>query len=148
MADWGSALTAQLLADTALTAALGADAGNIDWSTRPESGRGVTLETVSDPRPDHFRGEQSFRRTRVQADAWSNVSADDAVKIAEAVIGAVRLDPDEGNADASGSWERDGVRFDRPQVEGPEDGFERLDTVVIYRARVDLLLWHSEVEIV
>lgn len=147
MADWGSALTGQLLANVPLQTLLGADAQNIDWSTRPAGGRGITLETTSDPRPDHFRGEQSFRRTRVQADCWSNVSADDAVKIAEAVIAAVRLDPGVSGADASGSWERDGVRFDRPQIEGPEDGFERVDTVVIYRARLDLLLWHSELEV-
>lgn len=146
MADWGAALTNQLLANAALSGVLAGNAQNIDWGDRPEGGRGISLQTVSDPRPDHFRGEQGFRQTRVQLDAWSNVSADDATKIAEAAIAAVRLDPDAGGADASGSWTRDGVRFDRPQVEGPEDGFERLDTVVVYRARVDLLLWHSEVE--
>lgn len=147
MADWGSALTAQLLADAAVAALVGQD---IDWVARPEGEawqRYITLQVVSDPRPDHFTGAQDLRQSRVQADCWSTVSAGDAAQLAEAVIAAVRLDPGQGNADATGAWSRDGVRFDRPQVEGPVDGVESLDTVMVYRARVDLLLWHCELEI-
>lgn len=150
MADWGSALTAQLLANVPLQGLVGQ---RVDWSEWAEPGvpRQVTLQVVSDPRPDHFRGAQGLRRSRVQADAWSTESADEATRIAEALIAAVRLDPGdpnplEGMPDPTGAWVRDGVRFDRPQIEGPVDGVERHDTVSIYRARVDLLLWHCETE--
>ncbi len=151
MADWGSALTAQLLANAALSALVG---DRIDWLAWAESGvdRQVTLQTISDVRPDHYSGSIDHRMTRVQADAWSTISSGDAAAIAEAVIGAVRLDAGdvanapEGSADRSGAWVRDGVRFDRPQIEGPVDGVEQLDTVRVYRARVDLLLWHCETE--
>jgi hypothetical protein len=145
MADWGAALTARLLADAALAAAVGA---RIDWNVRPdkEALPAVILQTVSDPRPDHFGGEQDFRQTRVQVDCWSLVSADHATQIAEKVIAAVRPVPGQAGSYDDGSWERDGVRFDRPQVEGPVDGGEQLDTVYVHRARVDVLLWHSEME--
>ena len=145
MADWGAALVNQILGSAAVSALAG-DRG--DWNVRPQIDRGACLvfSTASDDRPDHFGGEQSFRQTRVQVDAWSGVSADEATRLAEAVIAAVRLEPGSPGVRDDGSWERDGVRFDRPQVEGPVDGGEQLDTLYVHRARVDLLLWHSEME--
>ena len=150
MADWGAALTAQLLAAPALSALVGED---VDWGNWAEAGgeRQVTLAVISDGGRDHFSGRIAHRQSRVQADCWSTVSAGDAAEIAEALIAAVRLDPGapdplEGEANPLGSWVRDGVRFDRPQIEGPVDSVERTDTVMLYRARVDLLLWHCEIE--
>jgi hypothetical protein len=145
VADYGAALLARLLGDAALVALVG-DA--VDWSKRPnEQGLpAVVLSTVSDPRPDHFGGAQGFRQTRVQADAWSAVSADEASRIAEAVIAAVRPEPGEDGADAAGSWISAGVRFGRPGIDGPVDSGEQLSAIYAYRSRVDILLWHAEME--
>lgn len=146
MGDWGAALVARLNARAALTGLLGS--GGVDWGVRPEDTDlpSLVLNVTSDPRPDHFSGEQDFRRTWVQADAWSSKSADEAAKIAEETIRAVRPVPGQDGSDASGAWVQDGVRFDRPQIEGPVDSGEQLDTLYAFRARVDLLLWHSETE--
>lgn len=146
MADWGAALIARLNARGALTALLGS--GGVDWGILPQEANrpALILNVVSDPRPDHFGGEQGLRQTRVQADAWSDVSADEAARIAEEAIRAVRPDPLTDGADLTGAWSEGGVRFDRPQIEGPEDGGEQLDTLYAFRARTDLLLWHCEEE--
>lgn len=146
MADWGAALVARLEANVALAGLL---AGGVDWGVLPQETAlpSLVLNTISDPRDDHYRGEQGLRRTRVQADAYSSVSADEASRIAEAAIAAVRPDPGVDGADESGGWSQGGVRFDRPQIEGPEDSGEQLDTLYAFRARVDLLLWHCEEEV-
>lgn len=146
MPDWGSALVARLDARAALTALLAA--GAVDWGVLPQDTArpSLVLNTVSDPRPDHYSGEQGFRQSRVQAEAWSDVSADEATRIAEEAIRAVRPDPGEDGSDETGAWSEAGVRFDRPQIEGPVDSGEQLDTLYAFRARVDLLLWHCEEE--
>ncbi len=145
MADYGEALTARLLGNAALQALVG-DA--IDWSKRPDEAGlpAVVLSTASDPRPDHFGGAQDFRQTRVQADCWSSKSGSEAARIAEAVIEAARPEPGQDGADAVGGWVSAGVRFGRTGIDGPVDSGEQLSAIYAYRCRVDLLLWHAEME--
>jgi hypothetical protein len=146
MADWGAALVARLDARASLTDLLGSE--GVDWGIVPQETvrPSVVLNVISDPRGDHYRGEQGMRQTRVQADCYSETSADEAYRIADEVIAAVRPDPGQDGADDTGAWSQDGVRFDRPQIEGPVDSGEQLDTLYVHGARVDLLLWHCEEE--
>lgn len=146
MGDWGASLVGRLEARAALAALLAGGGGGIDWNTRPEDRgkRSVVLQTVSDPRPDHYGGAQGLRWTRVQADCWSAHSADEAARIAEEVIAAVRPDPGTDGADDAGAWVQDGVQFQRPEIDGPVDSGEQGEVLYQHRSRLDLLLWHSD----
>lgn len=132
MPDWGSAVVDRLLEDEAVAQLIGE---RVDWTRRPQADGypAIVLQTISDPRPDHFMGADGFRQTRLQLDAYSTESAADATRIAEAAIDALREPVD----DASG------IRFDRAGVDGPTDGGDQLDDVYVHWARVDFLLWHA-----
>ena len=135
MADWGEAVVGRLTADQAVAQLVG---DRVDWTRRPQDDGypAIVLQTISDPRPDHFTGAQGFRPSRLQLDAYSTESAGEATRIAEAAIDALR--PPDDNAF--------GIRFDRAGVDGPTDGGDQLDTVYVYWARVDFLLWHALAE--
>jgi hypothetical protein len=132
MADWGSAIIARLEASDAWLARVGP---RTDWTVSPQSTPypRVVITTVSDPRPDHYGGEQGFRETHIQLDVYSTDSASEATQIAELALEVLR--PETVKA---------GVRFDRASAEGPMDSGEWVDTLFIYRSRVSLYLWHAD----
>jgi hypothetical protein len=90
----------------------------------------INLFVASDDRPDHFKGAQELRRSRVQVD----VMADDmleALDLAERAIAAVR-DP----------ATVEDVIFERASIEGPETSGEQETGLYVNRARFDALVWH------
>ena len=135
MADWGSAVVARLEADQPFVDRVGS---SIDWTVSPEGTPSprVVLTTISDPRPDHFDGEEGFRQTRLQLDVYSTLSAGEASAVAEMAIGILKPEAE--------PLEPDGIRFDLAGVEGPVDSGEQKDTLYEYRSRVDFLLWHAQ----
>ena len=55
-------------ADETITGLIG---GRIEWGRRIEAIPAVTLQVVSDPRPQHMKGFQTVRSTDVQIDVRS-----------------------------------------------------------------------------
>jgi hypothetical protein len=101
------------------------------WVDRPQAAAlpAVTLQTVSDPRPQHLKGFNPLRETRVQIDSWGDTYAA-AKTLMEAVLAAV---VPENTAN--------GIRFDRALVDNSDDGGERTETKFIHRQRADLIFW-------
>lgn len=145
MTDYASALVARLVSDPAVVAFFG---DRIDWGVRPslDAGDHLVLRTVADPQDDHFGGAQGFRQTRVQFEPWSGHSAARANAAAWAVINCIRPELGSPGVHVDGGWDQNGIRFGRPQIEGPVDGGEQLDKLYAHVARVDGLLWHGEME--
>lgn len=123
-------LRARLLADAALAARV---ANRIDWQSRPQGDAlpSVTLQVVSDPRPQHMKGFQDLRATRVQADVWGGT--DIAVsEIADLLIAAVAPPATQG-----------GTRFSRTFIDSATDLPERLGNTTINRTSLDLIVHHA-----
>lgn len=125
--DMQGALRARLVA-----AATGAGS-RIYWVDRPQGSDlpSITLQTISGDRPQTYEGFQGWRETRVQTDAWARSYAA-ATSIREALIAA-----------ASVRESVSGVRFDRAEFENERDGSEQLETGLVYRAGIDLLVRHA-----
>lgn len=62
------ALEARLEADEDIALATG---GRVEWGRRIDGLPSVTLQIVSDPRPQHLKGFQRTRATDVQLDVWA-----------------------------------------------------------------------------
>lgn len=107
----------------------------IDWGINPQGSPlpRVRLQVISDPRPQHLKGFQGLRETRVQADCMADDAAT-ATALAEAVIAA-----------AVPAAEKEGVRFGRAGIEGPTDRGEQTDTGFVHRQSVDLMIWHGTI---
>lgn len=101
------------------------------WVDRPQTSAlpAVTLQTISDPRPQHLKGFDELRSTRVQVDCWADTYAA-ARSLMEAVLAAV---VPENTAN--------GIRFDRSMVENSDDGGERAGDKFVHRQRVDLIVF-------
>ena len=130
MPDLQSALRARLIADAAITAAIGTRAF---WVLVPQDAPlpYLRMQTVSDPRPQHLGGYNGARETRVQVDCFAKDYAT-ARALAENIIAAV-AEP----ATVAG------VKFGRIKAEGPRDLGEDTSTGFIHRLSMDLLIWHS-----
>jgi len=124
------ALRARLLAASTVTALVGQ---RVSWLDRPQGSAlpSVTLQTISDGRPQHFGGLQDLRPTRVQIDVWAATYASSRA-VAEAVIAAI-LPAETIN----------GVRFSRSFIDSLNDLSERLGETSIYRTSIDVIVWHS-----
>jgi hypothetical protein len=109
----------------------GVAGGRIYWVERPQSSAlpSVTLQIISDLRPQHLKGFDELRDTRVQIDCWGKNYAE-AVAVKEAALAA--LVP-ENTANS--------IRFDRAIVDGERDLGEMAGTTFIHRASVDLVVW-------
>lgn len=131
--DMQTALRTRLMADAPIAAVAGT---RIDWMERPQGNPlpSITLQTISDPRPQHLKGFQRLRETRVQVDCWADDYAT-ARALAELVITA-----------AVPATIVDDVRFDRAMVEGPRDLTNENDVGAIKRASLDLFIWHAKIE--
>lgn len=101
------------------------------WVDRPQTAAlpAVTLQTISDPRPQHLKGFDPLRETRVQVDCWADTYAV-AKTLMEAVLVAV---VPENTAN--------GIRFDRALVDSTNDGGERAGDKFVHRQSADLIFW-------
>jgi hypothetical protein len=124
------ALRARLIAAAPVTALVGQ---RVYWVDRPQASAlpSITLQIVSDPRPQHLKGFQKLRETRVQVDIWGKTSLECA-QIKEAVIPP---------AVAEGA--NDGVVFNRGLIDGGRTGGEQAGTQFIHRSSFDLIVWWS-----
>ena len=104
----------------------------IHWDEQPQGNPlpTITLLTVTNDRPQHLKGYQGTRETRVQCDVRADTT-ELALAIARAVIYA--LEP-------AGNF--NGHRFGRTSAEGPRTLNEDLNGNLIHRQSVDLLIWH------
>lgn len=119
----------------ALRTRLIALAGGAIYWTRAKDGAAapyIRLQTISDPRPEHLKGYDAARVTRVQADCFATTHKA-AQALALAAIAAV-AEP----------ATVDGVRFGRTKAEGPRDlGDDVAGIGFIHRASIDLLVHHT-----
>lgn len=127
--DMQGGLRARLLASTEVTAAVGS---RVYWVQRPQGSLppAVTLQTVSDPRPEHLKGPDGARETRVQMDCWATTYAA-ALSLARTCIAAL-----------SGPATINGKRFGNTRVDGQRDLGEDVNGTFLHRQSVDLLIWH------
>lgn len=125
-----SALRTRLKADATVAALVST---RIDWVERPQGKAlpAITLQTISDPRPQHMGGNQDTRQTIVQVDCWAAKYAD-VRECADAVIACLTPSADAG-----------GVRFLRSFVDNERDLAERTETATIYRVSVDMRITHT-----
>jgi len=130
--DMQAALRARLVADAGVAALV---AGRIYWVQAPQDDGlpRITLQIISDGRPQTFHGFQPLRSTKVQVDCRA-ASYSAASAIAEAVIAELAT-PETSN----------GIIFGRPQIDAKRDGdlFERSNAQEIHRTSLDLIIWWS-----
>lgn len=105
----------------------------VDWDRRVQDAPlpAITLETINDPRPQHFKGFQATRGTRVQVNCWAGSRAA-AVQLRDAALAAL-VSPAEAG----------GVRFQQAQDISVRPNFERTETEELYREIIDITLWHN-----
>ena len=103
--------------------------GRVYWVDRPQTSAlpAITLQTVSDPRPQHLKGFNELRPTTVQIDTWGDTYAA-AKSLMDSVIAAV-VPENTSN----------GIRFDRAMVDGVRDLGERSGEKFIHRQSADLI---------
>lgn len=130
MADFASALSDRLKADAGVSAI----AGPRGYWVKVPQGTPLPyyrMQVISDPRPEHLKGYDGARRTRVQVDCFAQTYAASRA-LAEAVVTATITPGLYG-----------GTRFGRVKAEGPRDlGEDVTGGSFIHRASVDLLVEH------
>ena len=101
------------------------------WVDRPQAAAlpAVTLQIVSDPRPQHLKGFDSKFGTLVQIDCWGD-SYGAVAALKEAVLAAV-VPENTSN----------GIVFDRAMIETTRDLGERTETKFVHRASIDVTVW-------
>lgn len=130
------ALAKRMLDDETIKGLVGT---RVDWMRRP--GRDLpacTLQIVSDARPQHFKGFQAVRQTRVQVDCWAATFAG-AIALRDAAIAALTPAATIAN-----------VRFDRANVASVRPGFDGDGTASegqpqgeLYREIIDFIFLHN-----
>lgn len=126
MAELEAALRARILA-----ADLGVAGVSVDERPQGSVMPWVVLERISDPRPQHLKGYDGARETRVQASVWA-ATPKQAKAIAAELIDAVGQ---------PGDFE--GVKFGRTRADGPLSFSEAVDGKTIFRRVVELYSWHD-----
>lgn len=131
-----AALAKRLLDDVAAKGKVGS---RVDWMRRP--GRQLdayTLQIVSDVRPQHYKGFQGVRTTRVQVDCWSATFAG-AIALRDIAIAVLTPAVQVGE-----------VRFDRAAVPLVRPGFDGDGTASdeqphgeLYREIIDFIFLHN-----
>lgn len=126
-----TALRSRLLNDATVAGITGT---RVDWTERPQMTAlpAVTLQVISDPRPQTFSGFTGFRETRVQIDCWG-LTRGAVVALREAVIAAVA---------PAGTFYS--VNFGRSFFPtGGIDRGENTETGFVHRDSIDALVWHN-----
>jgi hypothetical protein len=120
-----SALLARLVGDEELNAATG---GRIDFGRTFTALPAISLQIVSDPRPQHFKGFHSTRATDVQVDIWAK-TVETGAPLREQVIALLVA-----NA------ESEGVQFQRAMITNVRAGAEQQQSgpVPVQRVRAEL----------
>jgi hypothetical protein len=91
----------------------------------------IRYQVISDPRPEHLKGYQTARQSRVQVDCFA-ATYGAARQLAENVIAAV---------DTPGVYGT--TRFGRVKAEGPMDRGEDIDGLgYVHRLHLDLIIEH------
>lgn len=128
--SWELGLVARLLADPDVAGLVGQ---NVEWDDRaPEAPLpAITLQTITDDRPQTHDGFDDFRPTRVQLNALARTKTE-AVAVREAAIAALIMPGSAG-----------GAEFLRSFIDGGGSDAERLPTGRICRERTDLIIWHN-----
>ena len=129
--DMRQALRKRQIDDPSVAALVGT---RVTWMTRPQASAlpAVTMQTINDERPQHLKGFDDARGTRVQIDCWGD-SYGQTVALAEAVIAAT-VSP--------GTIE--GIRFGRATIEGQRDLSEdKPGGGTLYRQSLDIRFWHE-----
>lgn len=128
--SWELGLVARLTADPDVAEMVGA---NVEWDDlAPDAPLpAITLQTITDARPDTHDGFDEFRPTRVQLNALARTKAE-AVAVRDAAIAAL-----------IGPAYAEGAEFLRSFVDGGGSDAERLPTGRICRERTDLIIWHN-----
>lgn len=126
--DMQGALRARLLAAAPVTALV---AQRVYWVSRPQSEPlpAIVLQVISDPRPQHLKGYQDLRETRVQMDIFGTTYAQ-VRAITEASLAAIVPE-----------ITSNGIIFNRTLVDASRDLGERTETTFIHRTQIDLLVW-------
>jgi hypothetical protein len=131
MADLATAFRARLVADTAVAAIVST---RIYWGVVPQNATlpYVRLHIISDPRPEHLKGYQGSRRTRIQASCFAS-SFGVAKQLGTAIVKAV-----------SSPWADTGGKVGRVKCEGPREG-QGTDTAngFIHHQIVDAMMEHT-----
>jgi len=124
-----AALIARILADSAVTAIV---ARKGYWGVVPQNTTKpyFRMQVISDVRPQHLKGYDGSRPTRVQVDCYGATYAA-SVALAQAIISATA----EPATTPLG-------RFGRTHAEGPRDLGEDTTAGFVHRASVDLLVRH------
>ena len=128
--SWKAALVTRLLATPGVFALTG---DNIEWDERaPDAPMpAITLQVISDPRPQNHDGFDPFRGTRVQVNCLARTAAQ-AEALLELVIPVLVLPAVVGS-----------TTFLRSFVDGGGSDAEQTDTGRICRERTDLIIWHN-----
>lgn len=130
MADFAIALRGRIVADTAVASVLGTRLYPVNKVPQAAAKPYAYYQVISDPRPEHLKGYDGARQSRVQVD----VIADDfaqARDVGEKIVAAVSLPGTFG-----------GIKFGRTKAEGPRDLTEETASGTISRASLDLLPEH------
>lgn len=136
--DMQAALRDRLVSSSAIVSLVWANPKSgtpaIYWIDRPQLAQmpAVTLQIVSDPRPQHLKGFQELRDTHVQVDVWSITYVTNKT-ITEAVLTA--LVPEVTS---------NGIRFNRAMVDSVRDLGESTATQFVHRTSIDLIVWWQE----
>jgi len=131
MADFAIALRGRIAADASVSAEIGTRFYPVNKVPQTATRPYAYYQVISDPRPEHLKGYDGARQSRVQID----VIADDFAKardIGEKIILAV------ANPGTHG-----GIKFGRTKAEGPRDLTEETASGTISRASLDLLPEHT-----
>lgn len=109
MADFATALRARLVADTAVSAIVST---RIYWGVVPQGAAlpYVRMHVISDPRPEHLKGYESARRTRVRASCFA-ASFGTAKQLGSKIKDAVNA-----------PWSTADGKVGRVKAEGPREG--------------------------
>lgn len=124
------ALRTRLKEDVLVSAIVGT---RIDWTVRPQGSPfpAVVLKTISDGRPQHMGGFQTFRESRVQIDCYASTRAE-AVALGAAVIAAIVPAAEVG-----------GVTFRRTFIDTVRDLGANTDAGFVHRDSIDAHIWHN-----
>lgn len=128
--SWKAGLVTRLLTAPDVFALVG---DRVEWDElSPDSPLpAITLQTISDPRPQNHDGFDPFRGTRVQVNCLAR-TATEAAALLELVIPVLVLPAVVGS-----------TTFLRSFVDGGGSDAEQTTTGRICRERTDLIIWHN-----
>lgn len=130
MGDYREDLRSLILADVPVSTLVGT---RVAWGVAGHNWPApyIVLNTVSDERPQHLKGYNAARVSRVQCDCFGSSHAV-ATDLADKVVAAVGTPAEIGD-----------TRFGRVKAEGPVDRSEDVKGVgPVFRASMDLMAEH------